>query len=114
MTRVNPVHVNVVKVFGASRMYIIRKIVVPSVLPDIATGMRVGLGVAWMCILAAEMIGGEMVGIGRLILKYAELLCMSEILVGMLIIGIIGFIMNEIFILVENYIFRWRSEVSID
>ncbi len=46
VTRVNPVHVNVAKVFGASRSYIIRKIVVPSVLPDIATGMRVGLGVA--------------------------------------------------------------------
>ncbi len=114
VTRVNPVHVNVAKVFGASRSYIIRKIVVPSVLPDIATGMRVGLGVAWMCILAAEMIGGEMVGVGRLILKYAELLRMSEILVGMLIIGIIGFIMNEIFIAVENYVFRWRSEISID
>ena len=60
------------------------------------------------------MIGGEMVGVGRLILKYAELLRMSEILVGMMIIGFIGFIMNEIFIMVENYIFRWRSEVSID
>lgn len=74
----------------------------------------IGLGVAWMCILAAEMIGGEMVGVGRLILKYAELLRMSEILVGMLIIGIIGFIMNAIFILVENHVFRWRSEVSMD
>ena len=95
-------------------VYIIRKIVLPSVAPDIATGMRVGLGIAWMCILAAEMIGGEMVGVGRLILKYAELLRMSEILVGMMIIGFIGFIMNEIFIMVENYIFRWRSEVSID
>lgn len=105
---------NVAKVFGASRLYIIRKIVLPSVAPDIATGMRVGLGIAWMCILAAEMIGGEMVGVGRLILKYAELLRMSEILVGMMIIGFIGFIMNEIFIMVENYIFRWRSEVSID
>ena len=114
VTRVNPVHVNVAKVFGASRMYIIRKIVLPSVLPDIATGMRVGLGVAWMCILAAEMIGGEMIGVGRLILKYAELLRMSEILVGMVIIGMIGFIMNEIFIMVENYVFRWRSEISID
>ena len=114
VTRVDPVHVNVAKVFGASRLYIIRKIVLPSVAPDIATGMRVGLGIAWMCILAAEMIGGEMVGVGRLILKYAELLRMSEILVGMMIIGFIGFIMNEIFIMVENYIFRWRSEVSID
>lgn len=114
VTRVNPLHVNVVKVFGAKRSYIIRKIVIPSVLPDIATGMRVGLGIAWMCIVAAEMIGGEMVGIGRLILKYAELIRMGEIIVGMLIIGVIGFIMNEIFIVIEARIFRWRSEVSID
>ena len=55
-----------------------------------------------------------MVVVGRLIMKYDELLRMSEILVGMMIIGFIGFIMNEIFIMVENYIFRWRSEVSID
>jgi len=114
VTRVNPVHVNVAKVFGARRWYIIRKIVIPSVLPDIATGMRVGLGIAWMCIVAAEMIGGEMVGVGRLILKYAELIRMPEIIVGMLVIGVIGFIMNEIFIIVERRIFRWRSEVSID
>jgi NitT/TauT family transport system permease protein len=60
------------------------------------------------------MIGGEMVGIGRLIMKYAELIRMGEIIVGMLIIGILGFIMNEIFIAIERRIFRWRSEVSID
>jgi NitT/TauT family transport system permease protein len=114
VTRVNPLHVNVVKVFGAPRLYIIRKIVIPSVLPDIATGMRVGLGSAWMCIVAAEMIGGEMVGIGRMILKYAELIRMSEIIVGMLIIGVIGFITNEVFITVERKLFRWRSQVSID
>lgn len=114
VTRVNPIHVNVAKVFGAPRSYIIKKVVIPSVLPDIVTGMRIGLGIAWMCIVAAEMIGGEMVGIGRLILKYAELIRMGEIIVGMLIIGIIGFIMNEIFIVVEKKIFRWRAEVSID
>lgn len=114
VTRVNPIHVNVAKVFGANRWYIIRKIVIPSVLPDIATGMRVGLGIAWMCIVAAEMIGGEMVGVGRLILKYAELIRMPEIIVGMLVIGVIGFFMNEVFIVVERWVFRWRSEVSID
>lgn len=112
--RVNPVHINVAKVFGAPRMYIIKKIVIPSVLPDIATGMRVGLGIAWMCIVAAEMIGGEMIGIGRLILKYAELMRMGEIVVGMLVIGLIGFLMNEVFIVVETWVFRWRAEISID
>jgi len=55
-----------------------------------------------------------MIGVGRLILKYAELIRMGEIIVGMLVIGIIGFLMNEIFIVVEKRVFRWRSEVSID
>ena len=112
--RVNPIHVNVTRIFGAKRWYIIRKIVIPSVSPDIASGMRVGLGIAWMCIVAAEMIGGEMVGVGRLILKYAELIRMAEIIVGMLIIGLIGFLMNEVFLRVEKRQFRWRWEVSID
>ena len=114
VAKVNPIHVNVAKVNGANRFYIIRKIVIPSVLPDIAAGMRIGLGVAWMCIVAAEMIGGEMVGVGRLILKYAELIRMAEIIVGMLIIGIIWFIMNEIFIKVEKRIFRWRWQFGIE
>ncbi|MBI5966886.1 MAG: ABC transporter permease [Deltaproteobacteria bacterium] len=112
--RVNPIHLNVTRIYGATRWYMIRKIVIPSVLPDIAAGMRIGLGIAWMCIVAAEMIGGEMVGVGRLILKYAELIRMSEIIVGMLLIGIIGFIMNEIFLRVEKRLFKWRWEVSID
>lgn len=112
--RVNPIHLNVTRIYGATRWYMIRKIVIPSVLPDIVAGMRIGLGIAWMCIVAAEMIGGEMVGIGRLILKYAELIRMPEIIVGMLTIGIIGFIMNEIFLLVEKRIFKWRWEVSIE
>ena len=112
--RVNPIHVNVTRIFGARRWYIIRKIVIPSVAPDIASGMRIGLGIAWMCIVAAEMIGGEMMGVGRLILKYAELIRMAEIIVGMLLIGLIGFLMNEVFLRVEKRLFRWRWEVSLD
>jgi NitT/TauT family transport system permease protein len=75
--------------------------------------MRVGLGMAWMCIVAAEMIGGEGVGVGRLILKYAELLRLPEVVVGMLIIGIIGLAMNEIILRFEKWMFKWRWEVSI-
>lgn len=111
--RVNPVYVNVAKVFGAGKFFRIWKIVVPSVLPDITSGMRVGLGMAWMCIVAAEMIGGEGVGVGRLILKYAELLRLPEVVVGMLIIGIIGFAMNEIILRFEKWMFKWRWEVSL-
>ncbi|AFM27787.1 ABC transporter permease [Desulfomonile tiedjei] len=111
--RVNPVYLNVGRVFGGDKWLRIRKVVIPSVLPDITSGMRVGLGMAWMCIVAAEMIGGEGVGVGRLILKYAELLRLPEVVVGMLIIGVIGFAMNEIILRFEKWMFKWRWEVSI-
>jgi NitT/TauT family transport system permease protein len=111
--RVNPVYINVAKVFGGDRLLRIWKIVNPSVMPDITSGMRVGLGMAWMCIVAVEMIGGEGVGVGRLILKYAELLRLPEVVVGMLIIGIIGFGMNEVILRIEKWLFKWRWDVSL-
>jgi ABC-type nitrate/sulfonate/bicarbonate transport system permease component len=111
--RVEILHKNVALVHGASRSWIVRKVVIPSILPDILGGMRIGLGVGWMCIVAAEMIGGESVGLGKLILKYAELLRMSEIIVGMIVIGLLGLAMNEILLLVEKRLFRWRWEVNL-
>ena len=111
--RVTPVYLNVAKVFGGGKFLRIWKVVIPSVMPDITSGMRVGLGMAWMCIVAAEMIGGEGVGVGRLILKYAELLRLPEVVVGMLIIGIIGFVMNEVILRFEKWLFKWRWQVSI-
>ena len=111
--RVNPVHLNVAKVFGGSKFMRIWRVVIPSVMPDILSGMRVGLGMCWMCIVAAEMIGGEGIGVGRLVLKYAELLLMPPVVSGMLVIGIIGFCMNEIILVIEKKLFKWRWEVSL-
>jgi NitT/TauT family transport system permease protein len=111
--RVEVLHTSVAKVHGASRGWIVRKVVIPSILPDILGGMRVGLGVGWMCIVAAEMIGGGTTGLGKLIIEYAELLRMDEIIVGMIVIGICGFVMNEILLLIEKRLFRWRWQVQI-
>jgi len=60
------------------------------------------------------MIGGESVGIGRLILKSSMVHRMDLVVVGMLTIGILGYCLNEVFIKVEKRIFRWRAAVSID
>jgi NitT/TauT family transport system permease protein len=111
--RVNPIHINVARVHGADRGYIIRHIVMPSVLPEVLAGMRVGLGVGWMCIVAAEMIGGAMIGLGYLILKYAELLMIEYSIVGMVLIGIIGLTMNEALVRIEKHLFKWRWEVVV-
>jgi ABC-type nitrate/sulfonate/bicarbonate transport system permease component len=112
--RVNPVHINVARVHGADRGYTIRHIVIPSVLPEVLAGMRVGLGVGWMCIMAAEMIGGEMIGLGYFILKYTELTGLIEYsIVGMVLIGVIGLIMNEVLVRIEKHLFKWRWKVVV-
>ena len=86
----------------------------PSVLPEIAAGMRIGMGFAWLSIIAAEMIGGESVGLGFLIWKYAELISLPDIIVGMVTIGIIGFLLNEMSIRIEGTAFRWKRAVSLE
>lgn len=103
--------VQMAKTFGADNRQIITKIIFPSALPEIMNGLRVGLGVGWMCIVAAEMIGGEPVGLGRLILKYANLLQIDVVIVGMITIGLIGLVMNYFILSLEKRMFRWRVEI---
>lgn len=103
--------VNMAKTFGASNNSIIRRIIFPSALPEVMNGLRVGVGIGWMCIVAAEMIGGEPLGLGRLILKYANLLQIDVVIVGMITIGIVGLVMNYLLLLLERRMFRWRVEV---
>lgn len=112
--RTNPILVDVAKSFGANKRIIIFKVVVPSALPEVVAGMRIGLGIGWMCIVAAEIMGGEMDGLGRLIWKYIGWGPRVDVIVaGMIAIGLIGLFMNEIFIQTEKLLFRWRSEIRV-
>jgi NitT/TauT family transport system permease protein len=113
VARVEPIHRKVAMVYGASKAYVIARIVVPTVLPDIFGGMRVGLGTAWMTIVAAELTGGTPIGLGRLMVNYSELLRIPEVVVAMVLIGLIGFLFNEILLLLEKYLFRWRWQVTL-
>ena len=113
VARVEPIHRKVGLVHGASKSWILIHVVVPTVMPDILAGMRVGLGAAWLTIVAAELAGGISVGLGRMMTNYAELVQVPEVIVGMLIIGFIGFVMNEILLRIEKYVFRWRWQVTL-
>jgi NitT/TauT family transport system permease protein len=113
VARVEPIHRKVAVVYGASRYYVLAHVVLPTVLPDIMGGMRVGLGAAWLTIVAAELSGGTSVGLGRMMVNYAELLQIPEIVVGMVLIGALGFVMNEILLMFERRMFRWRWQVTL-
>lgn len=111
--RVEPLHRKVALVHGATRRDILAQVVLPTVLPDILGGMRVAMGAAWLTIVAAELAGGTPQGLGRLMLNYAELLKIPEIIVGMILIGAIGFVLNELLLLAERHLFRWRWQVTL-
>lgn len=111
--RVEQVHRKVALVYGASKLYVLTHIVLPTVMPDILAGMRVAMGAAWLTIVAAELAGGTNEGLGRMMLNYAELLKIPEIIVGMVLVGAIGFVLNEILLLCEKYLFKWRWEVTL-
>jgi ABC-type nitrate/sulfonate/bicarbonate transport system permease component len=113
VARVEPIHRKVGLVHGASKFWILTHVVVPTVMPDILAGMRVGLGAAWLTIVAAELAGGISTGLGRMMINYAELVQVPEVIVGMLLIGLIGFLMNEVLLLIEKHQFRWRWQVTL-
>jgi NitT/TauT family transport system permease protein len=113
VARVEPIHRKVAVVYGAGKPWILAHIVLPTVLPDILGGMRVAMGAAWLTIVAAELAGGISTGLGRMMVNYSELVQIPEIVVGMLLIGAIGFVMNEVLLLLEKRLFRWRWQVSL-
>lgn len=113
VARVEPIHKKVALVYGAAKPWILAHFVLPTVLPDILGGMRVAMGAAWLTIVAAELAGGISTGLGRMMVNYSELVQIPEIVVGMLLIGAIGFFMNEMLLLVEKRLFRWRWQVSL-
>ena len=95
-------------VLGAAPYQVFRKILLPAALPSIVNGMRIGLGVAWMCLVSAEMLPGSIAGVGYLI-THAYTVARTEIVVaGMVSIGIIGTILDTVFRLLADRKFSWQ------
>jgi NitT/TauT family transport system permease protein len=89
MTLVDPVLVRASQCLGAREMSIFREVYFPASLPHIFTGLTVGMGVAWVSLIAAEMISGQF-GIGYFTWEAYSLVQYSDIALGMICIGVLG------------------------
>ncbi len=89
MTLVDPVLVRAAQCLGAREAAIFREVYFPSALPHIFTGLTVGMGVAWVSLIAAEMISGQF-GIGYFTWGAYSLVQSSDIALGMICIGVLG------------------------
>lgn len=95
--------------FGVSRATLFGQVVIPAVLPQVIVGMRIGLGVAWLVVVAAEMIALRS-GLGYLIIDSRNAGNRYDLVIaGMIIIGLIGLLLDGLMRLLERMkIVRWR------
>jgi nitrate/nitrite transport system permease protein len=101
-------HKNVGKAFGFSKWKYITKIMLPFAIPHIMTGLRLSIGIAWMVIVAGEMLSGG-VGIGFFVWDSWNGLSLEKILIAILIIGTVGLILDKGFNALQNY-FSWEKK----
>src|SRR6187402_2638897 len=95
--------------FSVSRRVLFTRVVIPAVLPQILVGMRIGLGVAWLVVVAAEMIALHS-GLGYLIIDSRNAGNRYDLVIaGMIIIGLIGLMLDGFMRLLESMnVVRWR------
>jgi nitrate/nitrite transport system permease protein len=97
-------HINVARVLGLSWPTKVRKIVVPSALPYIFAGLRISLGVGWMVLIAAEMLA-QNPGLGKFVwdmFQNGSSATLARIMVAVFTIGIIGFLLDRMMIVLQN------------
>jgi len=95
--------------FGVPRSVLFRRVVIPAVLPEIIVGMRIGLGVAWLVVVAAEMVALNS-GLGYLIMDSRNAGNRYDLVIAsMIIIGVIGLLLDLATRLLERMkIVKWR------
>ncbi|MBR1735873.1 MAG: ABC transporter permease [Firmicutes bacterium] len=94
------------KVYEIPRSQLIKNIVIPGALPSIMTGIRVGLGNAWVSVVAAEMIGATK-GVGYMLSNGRSLSRPDIVILGMLLVGIFGKIMDDILKFLRRKVITW-------
>ena len=110
---VDPDHLNVARVLRLSWPTTVRRIVIPSALPLIFTGLRLSLGVGWMVLIAAEMLA-QNPGLGKFVwdmFQNGSSQTLAQIMVAVFTIGLIGFALDRIMIALQNAVSFGRQGI---
>jgi taurine transport system permease protein len=94
---------------GASKWQVLRYVILPNALPEIFTGVRTAMGVCWATVIAAELVAAN-VGIGFMIMVAANFLSSDLVVLGIIIIGIIGFAIEIAMRWLESKLIPWKGK----
>ena len=102
--------INAALCLGANRRLLLVDVLIPASLPIIFPGLRIGLGIGWMCVVTDELIAAQS-GLGYMIQQNRVLLQTANVVAGMVTIGVIGFGMSALMGLVERRLIGWSQVV---
>lgn len=108
MAEVDKTLIRAARSLGATERALFRELYFPACLPQIFTGLTVGMGVAWVSLIAAEMISGQF-GIGYFTWEAYSLVQYDDIALGMIAIGLLGLISSALVRLAGRLCMPWTG-----
>lgn len=96
---------------GADKLQVLTRIIFPLLLPYLITGFRISLGVGWIIVITAELVGAQN-GLGYMIQLNRTLLRSAYVIVGMLTIGFIGVLLTSAINFLEYIVIPWRRRAT--
>ncbi|WP_368205949.1 taurine ABC transporter permease TauC [Aeromonas sp. s5] len=103
------VRLRAARALGANRWQVLWYVIVPGALPDILTGLRIGLGVGWSTLVAAELIAATR-GVGFMVQAAGEFLATDVVLAGILVIALIAFTLELGLRALQRRLTPWHGE----
>ena len=94
---------------GASRIQVLRHVILPNALPEIFTGLRTSMGVCWGTLVAAELVAADR-GVGSMMMIAKNFLQTDVVVIGIIIIGIIGFAIEMLMRVLEGWLIPWKGK----
>lgn len=95
---------------GGTQGQIIRHVILKAALPEIFTGMRIGIGVGWTTLVAAEMIAADR-GLGFMVLNAAQFLASDTVIMGIIVIGVFAFAFDLLIRYLERLLIPWKGKI---
>jgi NitT/TauT family transport system permease protein len=112
MRNVDQLYIDTARVLGASPRQVIRHVIFPAILPNLFVIMRVNLFGAWMGVLTAEMVGVN-TGLGTIVLVGRQMMNMNLTFLGMVMIGLVGYLLDAGLALLQRRVLWWRSVAQV-
>lgn len=94
---INPILIDAARCFGAKRLTLVRRVILPASIPYIITGMRIGLGGAWRMIVAGEMLASQS-GIGSVLIESRYQFRATDLMMAMVLISVVGYVTERLIV----------------